>query len=29
MIIGMGVIVAFISFIGIIWAVVEAILGKP
>lgn len=28
MIIGMGVIVAFISFIGIIWAVVEAILGK-
>lgn len=27
-IIGMGVIVAFISFIGIIWAVVEAILGK-
>lgn len=28
MIIGMGVFVAFISFIGIIWAVVEAILGK-
>lgn len=28
MIIGMGVVVAFISFIGIIWAVVEAILGK-
>lgn len=28
MIIGMGVIVAFISFIGIIWAVVETILGK-
>lgn len=28
MIIGMGVIVAFISFIGIIWAVVVAILGK-
>lgn len=28
MIIGMGVIVAFISFIGIICAVVEAILGK-
>ena len=28
MIIGMGVIEAFISFIGIIWAVVEAILGK-
>lgn len=28
MIIGMGVIVTFISFIGIIWAVVEAILGK-
>ena len=28
MIIGMGVIVAFISFIGIIWAEVEAILGK-
>lgn len=28
MIIDMGVIVAFISFIGIIWAVVEAILGK-
>lgn len=28
MIIGLGVIVAFISFIGIIWAVVEAILGK-
>lgn len=28
MIIGMGVIVAFISFIGIIWAVVESILGK-
>ena len=28
MIIGMGVIVAFISFIGIIWAVVEAMLGK-
>lgn len=28
MIIGMGVIVSFISFIGIIWAVVEAILGK-
>ena len=28
MIIGMGVIVAFISFIGIIWAVVEAILVK-
>lgn len=28
MIIGMGVIVAFISFIGIIWAVVEVILGK-
>ena len=28
MIIGMGVIVAFISFIGIIWAVGEAILGK-
>ena len=28
MIIGMGVIVAFLSFIGIIWAVVEAILGK-
>lgn len=28
MIIGVGVFVAFISFIGIIWAVVEAILGK-
>lgn len=28
MIIGMGVFVAFISFIGIIWAVVEDILGK-
>ena len=28
MIIAMGVIVAIISFIGIIWAVVEAILGK-
>ena len=28
MIFGMGVFVAFISFIGIIWAVVEAILGK-
>lgn len=28
MIIGLGVIVALISFIGIIWAVVEAILGK-
>lgn len=28
MIIGMGVIVAIISFIGIIWAVVEAILGR-
>lgn len=28
MIIGMGVFVAFISFIGIIWALVEAILGK-
>lgn len=28
LIIGMGIIVAFISFIGIIWAVVEAFLGK-
>ncbi len=28
LIIGMGIIVAFISFIGIIWAVVEALLGK-
>lgn len=28
MIIGLGIIVALISFIGIIWAVVEAILGK-
>lgn len=28
MIIAMGIIVAIISFIGIIWAVVEAILGK-
>ena len=28
LIIGMGIIVALISFIGIIWAVVEAILGK-
>ena len=28
MIIAMGIIVAMISFIGIIWAVVEAILGK-
>ena len=28
LIIGLGIIVALISFIGIIWAVVEAILGK-
>lgn len=28
LIIGMGIIVAFISFIGIIWAIVEAFLGK-
>ena len=28
LIIGMGIVVAFISFIGIIWAVVEAFLGK-
>lgn len=28
LIIGIGVIVAFISFIGIIWAIVEAFLGK-
>ena len=28
LIIGIGIVVAFISFIGIIWAVVEAFLGK-